>query len=59
MTKELFKNKYRIKSARLKNWDYSNNGCYFVTFCVKDHECVLGNIVNNEMVLNKYGKIVY
>jgi len=59
MIEELFKNKYRIKSARLKNWDYSNDGFYFVTFCVKDHECVLGDIINNKMVLNKYGMIVH
>lgn len=59
MIEELFKNKYRIKSARLKYWDYSNDGYYFVTFCVKNHECVLGKIVNDKMILNKYGKIIY
>ncbi len=28
---EKFRNKYRIPSARLKNWDYGTNGAYFIT----------------------------
>lgn len=42
MTK--FKNKYRIGSARLKNWDYRNSAGYFVTICTKNRECFFGNI---------------
>ncbi|PIZ05861.1 MAG: transposase, partial [Flavobacteriales bacterium CG_4_10_14_0_8_um_filter_32_5] len=30
-----FKNKYRIPSARLKNWDYGSNGAYFITICTQ------------------------
>jgi uncharacterized protein YlxP (DUF503 family) len=41
---EKFKNKYTIKSARLQNYDYSQNGIYFVTICKKDREEVLRNI---------------
>ncbi len=29
----LFRNKYRIESARYPNWDYRNNGAYFITIC--------------------------
>ena len=32
----LFKGKYRIKSTRLPNWDYSSDGFYFVTICTKN-----------------------
>ena len=32
------------KNPRLKNYDYSRNGCYFVTFCVKDRKPVFCEI---------------
>lgn len=54
----LFKNKYRIESIRLKNWDYSDPGFYFVTICTKDRKNIFGEIVDGKMVLNKYGYIV-
>src|SRR3989338_9055167 len=54
----LFKNKYRIKSTRLKHWDYSSDGGYFVTICTKNRECVFGDIKNGEMELSIIGKIV-
>ena len=41
-----FKNKYRIESSRLKNWDYGSNGNYFVTICTKNMECYFGDIVS-------------
>ena len=33
------------KSHRLKNYNYSSNGSYFITICVKNKECLLGEIV--------------
>jgi hypothetical protein len=33
------------KSIRLKGYDYSGNGAYFITFCVKDKHEMLGEIV--------------
>ena len=33
------------KHPRLKNYDYSSNGAYFITFCVKDRHEMLGQIV--------------
>jgi putative transposase len=53
-----FKNKYRIESARLKNWDYSANGAYFLTICTKNRERILGKVVCGETVLSDIGKIV-
>ncbi len=32
----LFRNKYRIPSTRLRGWDYTSAGLYFVTVCVKN-----------------------
>ncbi|MCL2682711.1 MAG: hypothetical protein FWE63_04395 [Bacteroidales bacterium] len=46
------------RSIRLKGYDYSQAGLYFVTICVRDREHLFGEIINGEMVLNEYGKIV-
>ncbi len=56
--KALFKNKYRVKSTRLERWDYSNPGFYFVTICTKDRINMFDEVVNEKVVLNKYGYIV-
>ena len=52
----LYKNKYRIESARLKNWDYSSSGNYFITICTQKRAHFLGEIVDNEMILSQTGK---
>ena len=46
------------KHIRLKNYDYSNSGWYFVTICTNFHKTVFGKIIDGEMILNKNGKIV-
>ncbi|WP_420629541.1 transposase [Candidatus Leptofilum sp.] len=50
--------KHHRRSIRLKGYDYSSAGAYFVTICVKGGESVLGEVVDGEMVLNEYGRIV-
>lgn len=35
----------RKKKARLKEFEYSQNGAYFITICVKDKQKLLGEIV--------------
>ena len=40
----LYKNKYRIETTRLKNWDYSSNGYYYITICTKNREHIFGKI---------------
>ncbi len=52
-----FKNKYRIPSARLKGYDYSQNGAYFITICAKNMEHYFGGITGGEMVLSDAGII--
>jgi putative transposase len=42
-----FKNKYRIPSARLQNWDYGSNGAYFITICTQNREHFFGKIVKS------------
>ena len=38
------------KHIRLKNYDYSQNGAYFVTICTKGRQCLLSEIVRPQMV---------
>jgi len=60
----LFKNIYRTASIRLKDWDYSMPGFYFVTICTKEKQCLFGSIVEIEeepgaaIHLSDIGKIV-
>jgi len=46
------------RSIRLKEYDYSQAGAYFVTIVAWQREVLFGEIVNGEMVLNDFGKIV-
>lgn len=55
---ELFLEKYRIDSIRLKNWDYASPGYYFVTICIDNREHFFGNVKNGIMYLSKIGQIV-
>jgi len=50
--------KHHRRSIRLKGYDYSKPGAYYVTICVHDRECLFGDIMDGEMHLNAYGKIV-
>ena len=54
----LFRNRYRIQSARLRGWDYASSGYYFVTMCTKARQPFLGNIVVGAMTLSTAGEIV-
>lgn len=45
-------------SIRLKGYDYSSCGAYFVTICTQNRELLFGDIVDGKMILNKIGKIV-
>jgi len=55
METDLFHGKYRIKSTRLKDWDYAQSAYYFVTICVKDREKVFGRIVKQKVELTELG----
>ena len=44
------------KLNRLKGYNYSQDGWYFVTICAKNREHFFGKIVNGEMRLSKIGE---
>lgn len=46
------------QTIRLKGYDYSSNGAYFITICTQNRELLFGNIPINKMVFNQMGKIV-
>lgn len=46
------------RSIRLRDYDYSRVGVYFVTICAFQRECLFGEIVGGEMQLNRYGAVV-
>ncbi len=50
--------KHHRKSVRLREYDYSKPNAYFITICTYNKECIFGAIINGEMQLNAYGKIV-
>ena len=49
--------KHHRRSIRLKGFDYSNAGVYFVTIVAWQREMLFGEIVNGEMRVNEFGKI--
>jgi REP element-mobilizing transposase RayT len=50
--------KYHRRSTRLRGYDYSRNGLYFITICTHQRECIFGEIIDGEMRVNKIGQIV-
>ena len=51
--------KHHRRSIRLKDYDYSQSGAYFITICTHNRECLFGEIVNVGMILNEFGKIAW
>ena len=51
-------NHHHRRSIRLKGYDYSADGFYFITICTKDRQHLFGHVADGEMVLNKTGQIV-
>jgi len=52
------KNRTHRRSLRLADYDYTQTGAYFVTVCTDGRKCLLGEVADNEMRLNGWGKIV-
>ena len=50
--------KHHRRSIRLKEYDYSQAGAYFVTMCTKGRECLFGEIGDGAMRLNDAGQMV-
>ena len=46
------------RSIRLKGYDYSQKGIYFITLCCQDKQHFFGEIQNGNMILNELGEII-
>ncbi len=46
------------RSIRLKGYDYSQAGAYFLTICAQNKKCLFGDIVDGEMRLNDAGMMI-
>ncbi len=46
------------QSIRLKGYDYSLGGVYFITICSQNRENLFGDFINNKIVLNNAGKMI-
>jgi len=52
------RHKNHRRSIRLKGYDYTRAGAYFVTICTKDRACLFGDVADGVMRLNQMGHIV-
>jgi len=50
-------NIHHRRSIRLKGYDYSQAGLYFITICCQDRACLFGKITDGKMILNEMGII--
>jgi len=50
--------KHHRRSIRLKGYDYSSPGAYFITLCTQNREYLFGKIVDGRMMLNEWGELV-
>jgi REP element-mobilizing transposase RayT len=50
--------KHLRRSIRLKRYDYTQPGAYFVTICTHDRVCLFGEVVDGEMRFNELGRVV-
>ena len=51
--------KHHRRSIRLKEYDYTKAGAYFLTIVTQDRVCLFGEVVDGEMRLNDVGDMVH
>ncbi len=50
--------RHHRRSIRLKGYDYSQPGAYFITIVTQNRECLFGDVVDGKMRLNDAGRMV-
>ena len=50
--------KFKRRSIRLKGYDYSQAGRYFVTICTYKSRCIFGKVKDKRICLNRAGVII-
>jgi len=46
------------RSLRLKDYDYSQIGAYYISICTQNRECLFWEIADKKMVLSDAGKMI-
>jgi putative transposase len=46
------------RSIRLKAFDYTSAGAYFITICTQDRACLFGDVADGQVRLNAAGRMV-
>ena len=49
---------HRRRPLRLKDYDYRQEGAYFITICTHNRKCLLAKVIENEGRLNNWGRVV-
>jgi len=52
----LFKDTYRVETTRLPDYDYSQEGAYYITICTKNHEQLFGRVSGDKVELSQIGR---
>jgi REP element-mobilizing transposase RayT len=55
---KISKDQPKRKILRLKDFDYTTEGAYFVTICTRNMEDYFGKVIYEEMILNKSGQMI-
>lgn len=50
---------FHRRSIRMKGYDYSASGLYFITVCTQNHAYMFGEIIEKQMVLNDAGGMIF
>ncbi|MBI3239946.1 MAG: hypothetical protein HYZ43_14075 [Flavobacteriia bacterium] len=53
------RHKFKNGQLRLRSWNYSWDGCYFITIKTKDRRSFFGEIADGKMILNESGKLAH
>lgn len=51
-------NRHRRRSIRLRGYDYSRAGAYFITICTHQRRSLFGEVVKGEMMQSQLGQVV-
>ena len=45
------------RDTRLEGWDYRRSFAYFVTICVRNRQCIFGDVVDGAVRLSRRGMV--
>ena len=51
--------RHHRRSIRLRGYDYTQPGAYFITICTRQRAPLFGRVVDGKMALNAWGRIVW